>query len=144
MHGPLHQTQAITMSFGTAINCMDGRVQTPVSSWMKRHFRALYVDTITEAGPDRILAKVKDSSLRGIRRKIDISRKLHGSRVLAVVSHHDCGGNPVSKDEHFQHLEEAVKKVVSWDLGMRIVGLWVPPDWVVERVHDTGPLRKKK
>ena len=39
--------------FGTAINCIDGRVQEPVAEWVKKNFN---VDNITLEGPDRILS----------------------------------------------------------------------------------------
>jgi len=45
-----------TGTFGTAINCMDGRVQTPIADWVKMHFSVTWVDMITEAGADGILA----------------------------------------------------------------------------------------
>jgi Putative carbonic anhydrase len=32
--------------FGTAINCMDGRVQEPVINWMKVRYGLDYVDMI--------------------------------------------------------------------------------------------------
>jgi hypothetical protein len=42
--------------FITVINCMDGRVQLPVNNWLRKRFNANFVDTITEPGPNRILA----------------------------------------------------------------------------------------
>jgi S-methylmethionine-dependent homocysteine/selenocysteine methylase len=43
--------------FGTAINCMDGRTQLPVLDWVKKNYDVDYVDMITEAGADKILAE---------------------------------------------------------------------------------------
>jgi hypothetical protein len=37
------------MSFCTAINCMDGRVQLPTITFLKKHFGIEHVDCITEA-----------------------------------------------------------------------------------------------
>src|SRR5260221_2454579 len=45
-------TTMATGTFGTAINCMDGRVQTPIADWVKMHFSVTLVDMITEAGAD--------------------------------------------------------------------------------------------
>ena len=42
--------------FGTAVNCMDGRVQEPVLAWLKERYELEHVDMITEAGPDKALA----------------------------------------------------------------------------------------
>ena len=33
---------------------------------------------------------------------------------------------------------KAIKVVASWDLGVRIVGLWVDEDWQVEIVGTNG------
>ena len=34
--------------FATAINCIDGRAQRPVSEWMRINFSVDFVDTITQ------------------------------------------------------------------------------------------------
>jgi hypothetical protein len=41
------------MSYCTAINCMDGRVQLPTTAFQKERFNVDHVDMITEAGPNR-------------------------------------------------------------------------------------------
>jgi len=51
------------MKFCTVVNCMDGRVQLPVNSFLEERFRADYVDTVTEAGPNSILAERYISTL---------------------------------------------------------------------------------
>ena len=43
--------------FGTAINCMDGRVQEPVAKFLKEIYGIDFVDTITEPGPVKILSE---------------------------------------------------------------------------------------
>ena len=43
--------------FATAISCMDGRVQDPISRYIKEKFNVDYVDTITEPGPNKIIAE---------------------------------------------------------------------------------------
>lgn len=48
------------MSFCTAINCMDGRVQLPVINFLMRRFSVEYVDSVTDAGPVKILAEHTD------------------------------------------------------------------------------------
>lgn len=42
--------------FGTAINCIDGRVQLPVIKWLKENYYLDFVDMITEPGPDKVLS----------------------------------------------------------------------------------------
>ncbi len=51
------------MRFGTVINCMDGRVQLPVIAYLQKRFNVTYVDTITEAGPNLLLAQGEDLQL---------------------------------------------------------------------------------
>ena len=122
--------------FGTAINCMDGRVQEPVVAWLKERYELDYVDVITEAGPDKALATEAKGLIESIRRKVEISVTKHGSEVIAVVGHHDCAGNPVSKEAHWEHIEKATVVVRSWDYGVSVHGLWVDEDWGVQVVTE--------
>lgn len=124
--------------FATVINCMDGRVQDPVNRWMKNTTGADYIDVITEAGPDKIMASTATAS-RLILKRILISRDKHHSQDLAIVAHHDCAGNPVSKEKHLTHLKRATKIMSTWDLDMRIMMLWVDENWEVELVEEINP-----
>ena len=125
-------------TFVTAITCMDGRVQRPVSDWMLQAFKADYVDTITEPGPDGLLAGNYLGPINAIRRRVEVSVKAHGSRVVAVVAHHDCAGNPVPKPQHLACLEQAAAVVRSWGLAVKIVTLWVGESWTVELIDEAG------
>ena len=124
-------------TFVTAINCMDGRVQKPIVNWMKEKFGADYVDMITEAGPDKIMAKGPYNLLVAIRDRVLVSVNAHGSKVAALVSHHDCAGNPVSKETHMEHLEKGFGELGSWVPDIRILGLWVNESWKVEVIFDS-------
>jgi len=115
--------------FATVINCMDGRVQEPVSHWIKARFGVDYVDTITEPGPDKLLSEQDQAVCESIRKRLAISVNKHGSRIVAVVAHHDCAGNPVDQPTHMQHLATALDVIASWKPGARLVGLWVDADW---------------
>ena len=125
-----------TYRFGTAVNCMDGRVQEPVAHWLKEHFILDYVDTITEPGADKLLATGADEELERIRTKVGISLHHHGSTVVAVVGHHDCAGNPASPEEHREQICAAVRRLRLWNIPATIVGLWVGERWQVEVVPD--------
>lgn len=114
-------------TFATAINCIDGRTQIPVFEWTRKHFKVDYVDMITEPGDDGELHHGPASLLDSIRNKERISIEKHNSCGIVVAGHHDCAGNPVSEEEHFNDIREAVKKIVSWDLSLPVVGLWVYP-----------------
>ena len=56
--------------------------------------------------------------------------------MVVVVSHHDCTGNPVSKEEHLEQLESAIKRVALWGFPVRLCGIWVNSQWQVELIHD--------
>lgn len=121
--------------FVTAINCMDGRVQLPVIEYMKKKYQADFVDMVTEAGPIKILAEAEDEdAVKSIRKRVKISAEKHGSRIVAVVGHADCAGNPVDKMMQMIQIAGAIGVVESWKLGVKAVGLWVDEDWVVSEV----------
>jgi hypothetical protein len=122
--------------FVTAINCMDGRTQQPVSVWMREKFGADYVDTITEPGADKALTDSPQWQVDSIKARTLISVNGHGSDIIAIVSHHDCAGNPVSKEQHLEMTRKAVEVVASWNLPVRILGLWVGEDWSVEVICE--------
>jgi hypothetical protein len=112
--------------FGTAINCMDGRVQIPVIEWLKRQYGVDYVDMITEPGPERLLAEDKDRiSVESIRKRLEISVSRHNSNLVAIVGHQDCAGNPADKETQLRQISNAIKTVESWNFNVQVIGLWV-------------------
>jgi len=123
--------------FVTAVNCMDGRVQEPVLRWMTRRLSADFVDMITEPGPDAMLAAGDAPELPSIERRVRISVEKHGSRVVAIVGHTDCAGNPVADETHLEQVRRSVELLESWKLGARILGLWVDPRWTVNVTYDS-------
>jgi carbonic anhydrase len=122
-------------TFATAITCMDGRVQMPVSAWIKKQFNVNFVDTITEPGPDKILAAGESQLTESIKRRVRISVEKHGSHNIVIVAHHDCAGNPVSKNEHIAHLQKSRTLVSSWNLPVKISLLWVTDLWQAEEIR---------
>ena len=113
---------------------MDGRTQLPVIEWMKRRHGVDYVDSITEPGPVKILAEAGMSSpARSIMGRLAVSVERHGSRVVALVIHHDCTGNPEPKAKQLAQLRKARETVRNWGFDVRLVGLWVDRNW---RVHE--------
>jgi len=119
--------------FATAINCMDGRVQLPVNDWIKKEFKVDFVDTITEPGPNKILAGNNEGA-QSIKNRVLISVNKHGSRQIAIIGHHDCAGNPVDKATQVTHISGAIKTIQSWDLGITVVGLWVDENLCVNKI----------
>jgi len=109
--------------FGTAINCMDGRTQIPVIEWMRKRYRVSYVDMITEPGVDAVLAENDDTrTIESIKRKVRISTEKHGSRLIAVVGHYDCAGNPVDMHTHLAQIQSAVERMASWGFKAQVSG----------------------
>ncbi|RLD17020.1 hypothetical protein DRI50_00435 [candidate division KSB1 bacterium] len=125
------------MRFCTVINCMDGRVQLPVIKYLLKRFNAEYVDSITEAGPNRILAEQKDAhSIESILKRLKISIENHGSIGIAIVGHHDCAGNPAPKKRQIAHIVEAVKFIRQQYPETETVGLWVDENWKVNEIEE--------
>lgn len=124
-------------SFATAINCMDGRVQEPVIKYIQDKYNITYVDMITEPGPILILAEQRNSSLiDSIKARLDISINKHNSKLLALIGHFDCAGNPVNKEKQILHLQEALKAIKDWDYNIKTILLWVDQDWKVEELKE--------
>ena len=120
--------------FGTAINCIDGRVQLPVLNWLKRSYSVRYVDTITEPGVDRLFSETNIDKIQQLKSKVMMSRNAHGSNIVAISGHYDCAGNPVSKSEHVKYIKKAAQVIESWKLPVRVVGVWVNENWEVDVV----------
>ncbi len=123
------------MEFCTAINCMDGRVQQPVNNFLQKRFGAENVDTITEAGPNGILAKQEDkATIQSIFKRVEISVNAHKSKGIAVVGHHDCAGNPAPKEEQLRHIRDSVNFLRNQYPQMDIIGIWVDEEWKVYEI----------
>ena len=126
-----------TTAFSTVINCMDGRTQLPVLAFMVDRFQTPFVDTITAAGPVKLVAMDDSGSaeLADIHNRIAISIEKHGSQAIAVVAHHDCAGNPVPEDRQRTELEQAVSALKARYKTCTILGLWVDAHWTVHELN---------
>jgi carbonic anhydrase len=122
-------------TFGTAINCMDGRVQEPVISWMKVRYGLDYVDMITEPGPVRLMAEADPVAIESIKRRVLISIEKHHSKVIAVAGHHDCAGNPVPKEQQKDQIKKSIELLKSWNLNAKLVGLYVSDSLLITLVQ---------
>ena len=123
------------MTFGTVINCMDGRVQKPVSEYLQKKFNAEYIDVITEPGPNLILSKLTNENLiNSINARLDISVNKHDSKNIAIVGHHDCAGNPSPKESQLKHISDSIEYLQKNFPTSNVIGLWVNENWEVEEV----------
>ncbi|NOX21107.1 MAG: hypothetical protein GXO99_07610 [Nitrospirae bacterium] len=123
------------MTFCTAINCMDGRIQMPVIRYLQKRFNAEYVDVITEAGPNLILARQSENnSVESILRRLRVSIENHKSLGIAIVGHHDCAGNPAPEELQIEHIRKAVEFIKGHYPEIETIGLWVDENWSVKEV----------
>lgn len=114
----------------TCLNCIDGRVQFPVLNWIRRTYNIRFIDVITSAGMDRLLASGEHSE--EVFRSIRISVAVNNSTRVFVAAHHDCRGNPVSRKAHLSNLAKAIERLkIGWPT-LDVVGLWVNSRWKVE------------
>jgi len=118
--------------FATSVSCMDGRIQIPLINWIKENFSVDYVDTITEPGIDKLVAYNTD--LESIKIKVGISINKHESELIVVSGHYDCAGNPVSNEEHITQIKKGIEVISSWNLGVKVVGVWVDDTWKINPV----------
>jgi len=122
--------------FGTAVNCMDGRVQEPVINYMKENYGVDYVDMVTEPGPDKILAENSNEfTVNSIKERIDISVNKHGSEIILMVGHTDCAGNPVEKNIHLDQTIKSTKLIQKWHPDVKVVPVWIDENWNISIIN---------
>ena len=124
------------MTFCTAVNCMDGRVQLPVIDFLKKRFGVDYVDMITEAGPCQMFGqRTGETACDSITQRITVSVVRHRSKAIAVAGHYDCAGNPVSKEEQIAQIRESVACIKERFSQVEVIGLWVDENWSVSEIR---------
>ena len=122
--------------FACAINCIDGRTQEAVRRFLVKKYHVKWVDQVTEPGPSRILAQnVDQTTIDRIKERVGVSVRHHLSRVVAIVAHPDCAGNPGTKEQQIEDLREAWETVKSFGFPVEIILLWVNGDWVTVEKH---------
>jgi len=123
----------MSSKFGTVINCMDGRIQIPISQWLKVNYNIDNVDTITEHGIVKLFSNSDETAK--IKSKVSLSLEQSNSEIILVSAHHDCEGNQISKDEQILQIKNAVSKIKSWKLTTTVIGIWVNEQFQVEVVE---------
>lgn len=125
------------MSFYTAINCMDGRVQLPVIYYLKERFGVPYVDVITEPGPVALLSSDPESDAsRSIFQRVEVSLNAHHSKGIAMVAHYNCAGNPVSDAEQREQMRVCLRVLAKRYPAVALIGLWVDDTWAVSEIES--------
>ena len=120
------------MNFCTVINCMDGRVQLPVNKYLQKRFNVKYVDSITEAGPVRIISDEWGSdAAQSIVMKVELSIIMHQSVGIAIVCHHDCAGNPIALSSQIVQLKNSISLLKNQFNNIETIGLLFDDNWQV-------------
>jgi len=119
--------------FATSISCMDGRIQIPLNNWIKKNYSVDYVDTITEPGVEKKITENID--IGQIKSKAEISIFKHKSDLIIVSGHHDCAGNPVSREEHISQIKKSMEIIDSWNFPVKVLGVWVNDHWEIEQIQ---------
>ena len=123
------------MTFCTSIHCMDGRIQEPIIHYLKMNYNVSYVDTITEPGPNKIIAEHShEFYMESIKTRIDISIQKHGSKLIAISGHHDCAGNPTDETTQKQHILASIEYLKIKYPHVTVIGLWIDANWNVTKV----------
>ena len=111
---------------------MDGRIQIPVNTWIKKNYLVDFVDTITAPGVEKKISESTD--VEQIKSMIEISINKHKSNVIVISGHHDCAGNPVSKEEQVSQISKGIQNIKSWNYDAQVIGIWINENWEVEKV----------
>ena len=111
---------AETSQFATAVNCMDGRVQDPITAFARQHFDVPYVDMITAAG-------VVQNITAEVRERVGISIEAHASKGIVVAAHAECAGNPVADDVQKTQCMEAARSLKADWPTLEVLAVWVVP-----------------
>ncbi len=123
------------MTFCTSIHCMDGRIQEPIIQYLKENYNITYVDTITEPGPNKILAeKENKTSVNSILERIKISINNHDSKLIVVSGHYDCAGNPVDEEIQKSQIKDSIQFLKINYTDIEIIGLWINKNWQVNKI----------
>lgn len=123
----------MSSKFGTAINCIDGRIQIPINQWLKTNYNIDNVDTITEHGIVKLFSNPDE--IAKIKSKVILSTKQSNSEVILVSAHHDCEGNQIPKDDQISQIKNTMSVIKSWELTPPIIGVWVNEDLKVEIIQ---------
>ena len=118
--------------FATSVSCMDGRIQIPLTKWIKENYSVDYVDTITEPGVDKTITE--NSVFESIKTKVSISINAHKSELIVLSGHYDCAANQVSNEEHIELIKKGIGVISSWNLGAKVIGVWVDDSWNVNTI----------
>ncbi|MDE0885214.1 MAG: hypothetical protein OSB70_06740 [Myxococcota bacterium] len=113
------------VNYATAICCIDGRIQQPVSDFGRRRFGVRYVDMITKPGP---VANMSDEMNAYVR----ISVREHHSCGIVVSAHADCAANPIDDNVQKDQCRKAAAILRETWTKTEVIPVWVSLDCAIE------------
>lgn len=120
----------------TKIADLEQQVSRIKTAYRKKIENAMNVMTFAEAGEPEIASSLLDITIpESILRRMIISVNIHGSKVVAVVAHHDCAGNPVKKEKQISQLDASIDTLRSWGFTVEYIKLWVNRNWQVQLIN---------
>ncbi|MBD3271157.1 MAG: hypothetical protein GF384_01300 [Elusimicrobia bacterium] len=112
-----------------------GRIQEPLIQYLRKHYKVNYVDVITEPGPCKILSEKTDKTLVNIIvKRIDVSIQKHKSKLIAILGHFDCAGNPATKIMQKSQVKKSMAYLKRIYSKIKIIGLWVDKNWNIHTI----------
>jgi len=106
------------------------------TAYMNKFENAMNAVTFAEVGEHETAGNLVDIAiLESIQKRMNISVNLHGSKVVAIVAHHDCAGNPVGKDKQIEQLNASINTLKSWGFAVEYIKLWVDNNWRVQLIN---------
>jgi len=115
--------------YACAIGCIDGRCFEAVIRYCRKKYRVQWVDFRTMAGVNAVLSSGSDTcAIDDIMRDVIVSKRNHKSKVIVIVGHSRCAGNPTERQQQEKHLRQAKKIVEFHEIDVPTELLWVDVD----------------
>jgi|GEM_PF-737648 len=76
--------------------------------------------------------------VREIKKELGILVRSHGIKHVVISAHHNCAGNPVSKDEQLEQLQRARRTVEAFGYDIEIILLWINDQWMPEEIRPAS------
>jgi hypothetical protein len=121
------------------LTCIDGRVQGPLSAWVRARYEVAHADVITEPGMAAVLADGDDGARSALVDKICVSRLAHHTAYAVIAGHHDCAVNPVPQQAHEDQIRRAVGYLRAALPRLSVTGVFVDHTWTPRLVGGPGP-----
>ena len=121
--------------FATTVSCMDGRIQKCVYEYVSQRENAEYVDTITLAGPSKVIDQnLRQGIIENLKYRLNISINGHKSSYVSVVGHFDCAAIEEDDITQQEYIVNSAKMIQEWYPNVTVEALWVTKELKVEKL----------